>query len=193
MPTRRYDHHRLSPLVSTRNDEGPIVAAWACGNRADLGVSVQVGPRGAGGQTYPLMPTPLHDAFVDFAGYAHDWEHFREHFKGTENEQRCFDDLCRAEQTCARMGVDHEQVWTAADAFVEDHIGLIRSVGRALVPHLIDSDTVPPDVVASVLRRHERRIRAFDDYARDWIRLDWAASSRNSWGTLGAHIENPRV
>ena len=23
MPTRRYDHHRLSPLVSTRNDEGP--------------------------------------------------------------------------------------------------------------------------------------------------------------------------
>lgn len=25
MPTRRYDHHRLSPLVSTRNDEGPFV------------------------------------------------------------------------------------------------------------------------------------------------------------------------
>ena len=25
MPTRRYDHHRLSPLVSTRNDEGPKV------------------------------------------------------------------------------------------------------------------------------------------------------------------------
>ena len=24
MPTRRYDHHRLSPLVSTRNDEGPL-------------------------------------------------------------------------------------------------------------------------------------------------------------------------
>ena len=24
MPTRRYDHHRLSPLVSTRNDEGPV-------------------------------------------------------------------------------------------------------------------------------------------------------------------------
>ncbi len=23
-PTRRYDHHRLSPLVSTRNDEGPL-------------------------------------------------------------------------------------------------------------------------------------------------------------------------
>lgn len=29
MPTRRYDHHRLSPLVSTRNDEGPKVAALA--------------------------------------------------------------------------------------------------------------------------------------------------------------------
>ena len=26
MPTRRYDHHRLSPLVSTRNDEGPLHA-----------------------------------------------------------------------------------------------------------------------------------------------------------------------
>jgi YafQ family addiction module toxin component len=26
MPTRRYDHHRLSPLVSTRNDEGPALA-----------------------------------------------------------------------------------------------------------------------------------------------------------------------
>lgn len=27
MPTRRYDHHRLSPLVSTRNDEGPVFQA----------------------------------------------------------------------------------------------------------------------------------------------------------------------
>ncbi len=27
MPTRRYDHHRLSPLVSTRNDEGPALAS----------------------------------------------------------------------------------------------------------------------------------------------------------------------
>lgn len=27
MPTRRYDHHRLSPLVSTRNDEGPPITA----------------------------------------------------------------------------------------------------------------------------------------------------------------------
>lgn len=26
MPTRRYAHHRLSPLVSTRNDEGP--SSW---------------------------------------------------------------------------------------------------------------------------------------------------------------------
>ena len=29
MPTRRYDHHRLSPLVSTRNDEGPKVTRFA--------------------------------------------------------------------------------------------------------------------------------------------------------------------
>lgn len=35
MPTRRYDHHRLSPLVSTRNDEGPKIAEGLSGLLAD--------------------------------------------------------------------------------------------------------------------------------------------------------------
>ena len=30
MPTRCYDHHRLSPLVSTRNDEGPPHLNFIC-------------------------------------------------------------------------------------------------------------------------------------------------------------------
>jgi len=33
MPTRRYDHHRLSPLVSTRNDEGPVPPHVSLPNR----------------------------------------------------------------------------------------------------------------------------------------------------------------
>ncbi len=60
MPTRRYDHHRLSPLVSTRNDEGPFkgLADKVCG--VDLDPRVEANPMldegrvaDAGGIPYP--------------------------------------------------------------------------------------------------------------------------------------------
>lgn len=159
-----------------------VLAAAACGITYH-DISVSVGESGVSGRSCLDMPTPLQDAFVDFAGYVHDRIHFGDAaFLGSENELRVQGDVDRAFITCqVRLGIGVDFVYAAAEDFVGDHIGLIRAVGRELIPLLIDADTVHGDVVASVLNRHRQRILPFHEYERRWICLDPAAKGRNHW------------